>query len=187
MLRTNPGLREVSPTGNNSAVCGFRDMGPVEFSPTVPESQTIAHGLPTTVSGLPTIVPGFPTIVPVFPTIVPGFPTTVPGFPTIVPGFPTIVPGFPTIVPGFPTIVRGFRHTLHGVPKSSPSPKTIRCPNRLPRRGYFPQPRVAASAATLGDGPATTACTLSGFLCARPDGRSIGHHGPRSSKAILTG
>jgi hypothetical protein len=85
---------------------------------------------------------------------------TVPGSQTIAHGLPTTVSGLPTTVPGFPTTVRGFRHTLHGVPKSSPSPKTIRCPNRLPRRGYFPQPRVAASAATLGDGSATTACTL---------------------------
>ena len=129
VLRTNPGLREVSPTGNNSAVCRFRDMGPEESSPTVPGSLTIAHGLPTTL-----------------------------------PESRTIAHGLPTTVSGLPTTVRGFRPTLHGVPKSSPSPNTIRCPNRLPRRGYFPQPRVAASAATLGDRPTTTTCTLSG-LC----------------------
>jgi hypothetical protein len=38
--------------------------------------------------------------------------------------------------------------------------KTIRCPMRLPRRGYFPQPWVAASAATLGYGPKNPTCTL---------------------------
>ena len=59
--------------------------------------------------------------------------------------------------------------------------------NRLPRRGDFPQPRVAASAATLGDRPTNMPRTLSGFLSARCDGRSMGHHDRRASKAILTG
>ena len=58
--------------------------------------------------------------------------------------------------------------------------------HRRSRRGCFPPPWVAATAATQGDRPTTTACTLSGILSARCDGRSMGHHDRRSSKAILT-
>ena len=67
---------------------------------------------------------------------------------------------FSNVVPESRTIVHGLPTTLNEFPKSSPSPNTIRCPNRLPRRGYFPQPRVAASAATLGDRPTNTPRTL---------------------------
>jgi hypothetical protein len=42
--------------------------------------------------------------------------------------------------------------------------------HRRSRRGDFPPPWVAASAATLGYGRANSACTLSVFLSARGDG-----------------
>ena len=186
MLRTNPGLREVSPSGNSSAARGFRDIEPIEFSPVVPESRILVHGLPPNVDGFPTTLPGFVTIVREFPTHRSRIPE--PSFAVSDPPFkesqnrrrspkPSGVPcaylvEVTSLSPGLPP------QRLPWV--TAPQPRPVPC------KGSFPLPVTADRSATMIDGPRKQSLQDRVVCWGPPPGVGAAHQ-PRAEGSIPYG